>query len=457
MKEQNQFDVFLVHNSLDKPQIRVIANKLKEQGLRPWLDEEQIVPGQLFQDAIQKAISQIKSAVVFIGSNDLGKWQAIELQTLISQFIDRGIPVIPVLLPEVDKIPEDLSFLKQFNWVSFEDIDDDSALYNLESGIIGRSRTEYLEYLETKQKQLTDLILQKSVLEDEIKEIEKTLNAIGSQVNQDLRALLDWLSQREKLAKKYGYEALKKFPSLEQEVKRKNNLDRFYQEINCYLDFLCVSMETGNMIFLAEPGLNPSLANPEMYKFSCFEVYTHTFEIIQNRIPDYIKVSIKNKLREHIDYMLTRFDVIKIETETEDFDILLCYQGLDQLEVGKISEQLQEYQINFYKYQWESNAENELAVVDGKLVGKINSLGIFIGNNEAPWEDEGIQNLIWRFIDDRLTVILIILPNTQKDLKLPSYLKRRQIVDFRQKNINPILQLVHLISKENEMGANVNG
>jgi len=124
MSSSEQFDVFLAHNTVDKPQVRIIARKLRERGLTPWLDEEQIAPGELFQSAIQRAIPQIKAAAIIIGSLGLGKWQAVELQTLISQFVNRNSPVIPVLLPDVERIPDDLLILQQFHWVSFASIDD---------------------------------------------------------------------------------------------------------------------------------------------------------------------------------------------------------------------------------------------------------------------------------------------------------------------------------------------
>jgi hypothetical protein len=41
------FDVFLCHNSEDKPAIRNIARKLVENGITPWLDDEQIRSGTL--------------------------------------------------------------------------------------------------------------------------------------------------------------------------------------------------------------------------------------------------------------------------------------------------------------------------------------------------------------------------------------------------------------------------
>ena len=39
------FDVFLCHNSEDKPVVREIAQKLAEKGIKPWLDEADIRGG----------------------------------------------------------------------------------------------------------------------------------------------------------------------------------------------------------------------------------------------------------------------------------------------------------------------------------------------------------------------------------------------------------------------------
>jgi len=136
MTNQPYFDVFLAHNSEDKPQVRAIANKLKRRGLKVWLDEEQIPPGRPFQDVIQQALQKVSCAAIFIGLGGLGKWQILEARSLLSRFVDAGIPVIPVLLPGVEGIPEHLLFLQELNYVKFENgIDDCAALDKLESGI----------------------------------------------------------------------------------------------------------------------------------------------------------------------------------------------------------------------------------------------------------------------------------------------------------------------------------
>lgn len=133
-----EFDVFLAHNSADKPQVEAIGEALKCRGLKPWIDKEQIPPGRWFQDVIQQAITNVKTAAIIIGVKGLGKWQALELRSFISQCVDCNIPVIPVLLPDVNELPSELLFLKELNWVSFkESIDEPEVLDNLQWGITG--------------------------------------------------------------------------------------------------------------------------------------------------------------------------------------------------------------------------------------------------------------------------------------------------------------------------------
>jgi hypothetical protein len=105
--------------------------------LKAWLDKEQIPPGRWFQDVIQAAIPNVKSAAIFIGQQGLGRWQALELRSFISQCVENGIPVIPVLLPGVDSFPDTLPFLKELNGIRFSRVDDEDALDSLEWGIRG--------------------------------------------------------------------------------------------------------------------------------------------------------------------------------------------------------------------------------------------------------------------------------------------------------------------------------
>jgi hypothetical protein len=39
MASMSHFDVFLCHNPADKPAVKAIGERLKDAGVKPWLDE----------------------------------------------------------------------------------------------------------------------------------------------------------------------------------------------------------------------------------------------------------------------------------------------------------------------------------------------------------------------------------------------------------------------------------
>ena len=124
--DSNQFDVFLCHNSIDKPAVRKIAQKLKQRGLRPWFDEWELRPGLLWQRELEKQIQNIKSAAVFVGANGFGPWQDMELDAFLRKFVRRGDPVIPVILDDCIEAPELTdTFLEGMTWVDFRQLDTD--------------------------------------------------------------------------------------------------------------------------------------------------------------------------------------------------------------------------------------------------------------------------------------------------------------------------------------------
>jgi hypothetical protein len=132
--------VFLAHNSQDKPQIRRIAENLNRKGIATWLDEEQIPPGVLFQDRLQETLNQVDCAIVFIGKKGVGRWQSMEIRVLLTKIIESRKTLIPVLLPGVQQIPDDLPFLKELNYVQFTDnLEDQRMINKLIWGITGQS------------------------------------------------------------------------------------------------------------------------------------------------------------------------------------------------------------------------------------------------------------------------------------------------------------------------------
>ena len=80
MNDQFEFDVFLCHNSEDKPEVRKIADALEKQNIKTWLDQRNLRPGTIWLDEIQQQIKQIRTVAVFIGKSGVGPWQAEEIR-----------------------------------------------------------------------------------------------------------------------------------------------------------------------------------------------------------------------------------------------------------------------------------------------------------------------------------------------------------------------------------------
>lgn len=136
------FDVFLSHNSQDKPTVRRLAQALQARGLQIWRDEEQLVTGRPWQEALEAIIQTVRTAAVLVGKDGLGPWEIPEMRACLSEFVKRELPVIPVLLPGASAKPELPLFLRAFTWVDLRGGLTDDGLNRLEWGITGVKRGE---------------------------------------------------------------------------------------------------------------------------------------------------------------------------------------------------------------------------------------------------------------------------------------------------------------------------
>lgn len=113
------FDVFLCHSSQDKIAVRELNERLKREGIRTWLDEEQLPPGRPWQELLEKQIEEIGAVAIIVGESGIGPWQDMELRAFIYEFVKRKSPVIPVILSDCTIVPKLPLFLSQFTWVDF--------------------------------------------------------------------------------------------------------------------------------------------------------------------------------------------------------------------------------------------------------------------------------------------------------------------------------------------------
>ncbi len=122
---RNEYDVFLCHNARDRREVQTISRQLQRFGLLSWLDEQVIRPGERWVSCLQEDIERVRTCAVVVGDEGVGPWQEQELNTAIQLFVERGLPLIPVILPGCTKTPDMPPFLRTFHRVDYRSLDPD--------------------------------------------------------------------------------------------------------------------------------------------------------------------------------------------------------------------------------------------------------------------------------------------------------------------------------------------
>ena len=114
--------IFLCHANEDKPQVREVYQRLKAEGFEPWLDEEDILPGQLWDQAIRRALKNADFILIFFSQNSVAKRGYVQREMKLALDTWEEVPedqihTIPVRL-DACQIPERFSKLQ---WVDLFD------------------------------------------------------------------------------------------------------------------------------------------------------------------------------------------------------------------------------------------------------------------------------------------------------------------------------------------------
>jgi formylglycine-generating enzyme required for sulfatase activity len=112
--------IFLCHASEDKAQIREVYHRLRAiDGFEPWLDEEDLLPGQDWAREIPRALQTSDFILIFLSRNSVAKRGYVQREMKLAldawQELPEGtIHTIPVRLAEYD-VPE--SF-RRYHWAN---------------------------------------------------------------------------------------------------------------------------------------------------------------------------------------------------------------------------------------------------------------------------------------------------------------------------------------------------
>ena len=110
--------IFLCHANEDKPRVREVYHRLKAEGFEPWFDETDILPGQVRDQEIRRALKNSDFILIFFSQNSVTQRGYLQREMKLAldawQEMPEGhIHTIPIRL-DAGKIPE--SF-QQFEWV----------------------------------------------------------------------------------------------------------------------------------------------------------------------------------------------------------------------------------------------------------------------------------------------------------------------------------------------------
>jgi len=110
--------IFLCHSSGDKSQVRDIHKRLGRDGFAPWLDEEDLLPGQDWHAEIKKAVRLSEIVLVCLSRSSITKQGFVNKEIKFALDVADEKPegvlyIIPVRLEECT-VPERLS---QWQWV----------------------------------------------------------------------------------------------------------------------------------------------------------------------------------------------------------------------------------------------------------------------------------------------------------------------------------------------------
>jgi hypothetical protein len=116
--------VFLSYARLDKGKVKIIYERLIKEGYSPWMDSENILPGENFTLAIEKAIRYSDFFIACLSKNSVNRRGFIQRELkealdLWKEKLDSDIYLIPVRL-EVCDSPESIRHLQ---WVDLYEKD----------------------------------------------------------------------------------------------------------------------------------------------------------------------------------------------------------------------------------------------------------------------------------------------------------------------------------------------
>src|SRR5262245_1771280 len=151
------FDVFLSHSSKDKPVVRALAERLRQNGLRVWFDEWVLKPGDSIPAKIEEGLEHSRVLVLCMSAHAFGSdWAQLESGTFrFRDPLNKERRFIPLRLEEAPI----KGSLAQFLYISWRSEDRDQE-YAKRRDACRPPAKPYAAEVAAKLEQLTDKAIQ---------------------------------------------------------------------------------------------------------------------------------------------------------------------------------------------------------------------------------------------------------------------------------------------------------
>lgn len=138
-------DVFISYSAHDRSSVEIIARRLREEGIEPWLDLINLAHEDNWQVQLGAVLNQCTSCLVVLNAaNFLSEYNAYEFPAIERRLGQGNFKVVPITLAgssrnQFDKLPV---FLHPLLWLNFPETLDDEQLFQRLFSAIRRSPAE---------------------------------------------------------------------------------------------------------------------------------------------------------------------------------------------------------------------------------------------------------------------------------------------------------------------------
>ena len=146
--KKDKTKIFLCHASEDKKKVLDVYKRLKQEGFKPWLDKEDLLPGQYWDIEIPKAIKASDFILIFFSKISVFKRGYVQKEFKLALNVLEEIPdgqffVIPVRVDECN-VPE------RFQRLQYCDLFESSGIEQIVKAILTESTKQtHIERFDT--------------------------------------------------------------------------------------------------------------------------------------------------------------------------------------------------------------------------------------------------------------------------------------------------------------------